>query len=253
MNCDLLSFSSILSQQRMKHAEALFGSNVVSRILGYALFLLGVKKSMISNILEMKEGTLRTLIHSLHTHGLASLEDRRFKTSSFKPLQPIQITPTVEIEKEHVRVDLGAGSTIRIPKTNPVQIKVFLLTLLSNGLVDCLEAAQVLQLSKDRTQKSARKLLRQDVQAIIDQRKGQQYDYVFTPEAKGELIQQFIIDIVQNKRASGSQIAQNLQQRCNRKFSPRSILYQFSKLGLNHIKETLPKHLLDLKKNSLES
>lgn len=254
MNYDLLSFSRKLSQQRIEKAKTLLGKRVVDKILGYALFLLGVDKTKISSFLDMKPGTLRTIVHALHTHGLAALEDRRSKTSTFKPTQPLQTTPTLDENEYCVKIDLGIRDmAIQIPKTNPIQIKVFLLTLLDNALLKCSDIADTLHLSEDRTKKLSGKLAKEDVPKILDQRCGQKQDYLFKPEIKGEIIQQFVLNAATQDRITGEQIAKKLEERCQLKLSPRSILYHFSKLGLNHIKEALLGELAELKKNSSRS
>ncbi|MCP4990690.1 MAG: hypothetical protein GY928_32995, partial [Colwellia sp.] len=57
MNYKLLSFSQELAQQRINKAVTLFGSKIVYKILGYALFLLGMHKPSISLFLNVKEGS----------------------------------------------------------------------------------------------------------------------------------------------------------------------------------------------------
>ncbi len=83
---------------------------------------------------------------------------------------------------------------------------------------------------------------------MIDQRKGQLSDYRFTAEVKAELIQQFVLDIVAEGRASGRSLSEHLLSRCELRLSERSIRDQLGKLGLSRIKESLPNLLSALKK-----
>lgn len=249
MNYELLTFSQALSQQRIGKAATLFGKKIVDKILGYALFLLGMHKPAIALFLDAKEGSLRTTIHALHTQGLAAFEDGRAKISTFMSPPPLKITPSLHVDDSCVKVDLGISNmNIQIPITNRNQIKVVLLTLYSNGILPCSDTAQALGLSEDRTKKIARILSNQDAHNIFDQRCGQKQDYLFSPEIKAEIIQQFILNLANNDSVSGERIAQNLQERCQLKLSPRSILHHFSKLGLNLIKEPLTTELVQLKK-----
>jgi hypothetical protein len=194
------------------------------------------------------------LIHALHTQGLTAFEDGRAKTSTFKPPPPLKITPSLHVDDSCVTVDLGISNmNIKIPITNHNQIKVILLTLYNNGILPCSDTAKALDLSEDRTKKIARILSNQDAHTIFDQRCGQKQDYVFSPEIKAEIIQQFVLNVVNDDRVSGERIAQNLQERCQLKLSPRSILHHFSKLGFNHIRNSLTTELARLKKKSPQS
>ncbi len=251
MNYKLLTFSQELAQQRIDKAVTLFGSRIVYKILGYALFLLGMHKPAIALFLNVKEGSLRTLIHALHTQGLNAFEDGRTKATTFKtPLSPT-VSPSLQVNDSCIKVDLGVSNMkIHIPIANRNQIKVILLTLYNNGILTCLDTAKALELSEDRTKKLARILSNQDAHNIIDQRNGQKQDYLFSPEIKAEIIQQFVLNVINHDRVSGNRIAQALYERCKLKLSPRSILYHFSKLGLNHIRESLPARLAEIKKNS---
>lgn len=249
MNSENLTFSQQLRDRRIAQAEALLGPKVVCKTLGYALFLLGATRSAIGSFLDMPTGSVRSLVLSIHKRGLPALEDQRSKTSSFKPPAPAQITPTVESHENCLRVNLGIGNlVVDIPDSNKVQKRVVLLTLLHNGLLNPPEVAEALGLSQDRTGKLARALQRNDVEAILDHRRGQQKDWLFTPEVKAELIQQYVLDTVEHRKVSGEKLAEHLNERCQIELSSRSILHHVSTLGLFLIKTSLPAHLAELKK-----
>lgn len=250
MNCEILSFSKKLSQQRITQAETIMGTKVVRKILAYALFLLGVDRTTISSFLNTPPGSIRSLILAMKSRGLAGFEDQRAKASSFKAPVPEQITPTIQAENIWLKVDLGVGNLVlRIPEVNPVQKKVVLLSLLNSCLLTRSEVADALHLSADRTGKLAAKLQQQDVKGILDQRQGQRQEYLFIPQIKAELIQQFVIEAVGQRSTSAEQLAKKLQERCQLSLSPRSILLHLSKLGLSNIRTSLPEHLAELKKN----
>lgn len=250
MNCEILSFSKKLSQQRISQAETILGTKVVRKILAYALFLLGVDRTTISSFLNTPPGSIRSLILAMKNRGLAGFEDQRAKASSFKAPAPEQITPILQPENIYLKVDLGVGNLVlRIPEVNPVQKKVVLLSLLNSGLLPRGEVADALHLSADRTGKLAAKLQQQDVKGILDQRQGQRQEYLFIPQIKAELIQQFVIEAVGQRSTSAEQLAKKLQERCQLSLSPRSILLHLSKLGLSNIRTSLPEHLAEFKKN----
>jgi len=247
----MLSFSQKLSDQRLSHAETLLGRKIVNKILAYALFLLGVNRSMISSALNIPQGSIRSLVLAMKNRGLSGFEDQRTKSSSFKPPFPEKIKPILKTEKDSwLKVDFNIGNLLlRIPESNPVQKRVVLLSLLNSGLLERNEVADALRLSVDRAGKLARKLEQEDVKGILDQRQGHRQDYRFTPEIKAELIQQFAIEAVAQRPTGGEQLAKQLKERCQLTLSARSILSHLSKLGLSSIRDSLPEHLAELKKN----
>jgi biotin operon repressor len=260
MNCDNLRLDEDLHKQRIAQAQGILGAEVVSKILGYGLFLLGALRSDIASFIDMPPGSVRSLIRAMHQRGLPALEDQRSKTSSFKP--PAPVTETVTLASSPAlsqvgsswRIELGLSNlNIDIPDSNPLQKRIVLLTLLANGLLSRHEVAQALGLSEDRTAKLARLLQERDVQSVMDQRHGQQQDYRFTPEIKSELIQQFVLDVVDQGKASGEQLAANLKRRCNIVLSPRTILHHVSSLGLKRISRSLPDQLSELQKKRSKS
>jgi hypothetical protein len=62
-------------------------------VLGqYALFLLGVNRSVISSALNIPQGSIRSLVLAMKNRGLAGFEDQRTKSSSFNPHLPEHLT-----------------------------------------------------------------------------------------------------------------------------------------------------------------
>ena len=257
MNCDQFDFSSERSHKRIQQARTIFGDKIVNRILAWALLLLGASKPMICMTLDIKPGSLRTLLYRLQNQGLGALEDRRSKTSSFKPnasatpVEPLKVSLHQKDDDHQIR--FGDSLHLQIPTSNPLLLKSILLCLLNNRMLNRREVAQALQLSEDRVGKLEKKLAEEDVAGLIDQRRGQQQDYVFTPTIKGELIQQFVIDLVRDGKMSGEGLSKHLKERCQYDLSPRSILYHLSHMGLSKIKSTLPAYLETAKKNSSKS
>lgn len=253
MNCDNLDFSFRLSNERIQQANAIFGAKII-QILAWALFLLGANKPSICSALSFKEGSLRTLLFRLKNQGLGVLEDRRTKASSFKtnPLPNSIVEPTkVTLSHTYEAYQICFGSEslqIQIPNSNPVLLKAMLLCLLNSHILNRKEVAQALRLSEDRVAKLVNIMCKDDIHGILDQRNGQKQDYVYTPEVKGELIQQFVIDLVQDGKTSGENLSKHIEERCQFRLSPRSILHHLNILGLSQIKSTLPNHLEALKK-----
>ena len=114
-----------------------------------------------------------------------------------------------------------------------------LLTFLDNGLITRKEVAQALGFSCGNTDKLLRKIRTEDVSGLLDKRRGQQKDHVFTPEIKSELILQFTSNAVSGKSTSGSALAHDLKERTQLDLSDRSIRMYISKLGLKDMDKKL--------------
>ena len=176
---------------------------MVKHMICFALYILGVDRKSISDLLVIPPGTVRSIIRAILHDGLPALEDRRRSSSKFLLLPEKSYKVTVRTEEQSVIVDLGAAGELAIPRENTLQIKVILLTLLDNNLITTREVAEVLGFSTVHTFNLAQKLHADDVIALIDKREGQQQEYRFTPAVKAELIQQFVLDIVSSGKSSG--------------------------------------------------
>ncbi len=249
INCQTIPFSHKLQQQRITQAQSILGNRVVKHIICFVLYLFGVDRKSIADLLHTPPGTIRSIIRAIIHDGLPALEDRRRSSSTFLSPSSKSIQVTIRTEEQSVIVDFGVGGELKIPPQNTLQIKVILLTLLDNNLISTQEVSEVLGFSTVHTLNLAQKLSADDITALIDKRKGQQQEYRFSPELKAELIQQFVLDIVSSGRSSGKLLAEHLQQRCELILSERSIRDHISKLGLSMIKRSLPDLLSALKKN----
>ncbi len=249
IDCQTIPFSEELQQQRMAQAQTILGNRVVKHIMCFVLYLFGVDRKSISDLLRTPPGTIRSIIRAILHDGLPALEDRRKSSSTFLPLPEKILKVTVRTGEQSVIIDFGDAGELTIPRQNTLQVKVILLTLLANNLITTREVAAVLGFSTVHTLNLANQLQADDVIALIDKRQGQQQEYRFTPEVKAELIQQFVLDIVSIGKSSGKLLANHLQERCALVLSERSIRDHINKLGLSGIKKSLPHLLSALKKN----
>lgn len=225
------------------------GAKVIKRIICFALYLLGVDRKSISDLLNIPPGSTRSIIRAVFCGGLAAFEDRRRRTSTFLPPREQKTKVAVSVQEEWIVVDLGGSGQIKIPPQNFLQARVILLTMLNNNLLNTREVAEVLDISMAHVLNLARGLQTEDVSSLIDKRGGQQQEYRFTPEVKAELIQQFILDVVIEGHTSGRLLSEHLQERCKLSLPERSIRHHVKELGLARIKKTLPPLLAQVKKN----
>ncbi len=253
IDCQNAFFSHELQQQRLTQAKTVLGEKVVRRILCFALYLLGVDRSSIADLIDIPPGTIRSVVRAMLHDGLPALEDRRGASSTFLAPQQRTMKIEVQMEQQGLRVDFDAMGRLEIPRENTLQSRVVLLTLLGQGLVSTRDVAEALGLSAVHALNLARRLHSDDVPALIDKREGQKQEYRFTAGVKAELIQQFVLDLVAGGRVSGRLLSEHLKQRCKLSLSGRSIRDHIGKLGLSRIKKSLPELLKGLKKNSMRS
>lgn len=255
IDCRDLTFSSELSKKRIAQAQKIFGTRVIKYILCFALYLLGVSRKAIANATDISPETLKTLLRKLYKEGLSAFEDRRQSSASFLPLPaPVKIHEVTEIslykQDQSLVVDFGIQDRkLTIPRGNTLQVRTVLLTMLNSQFLSKEKVASFLELTIVHTGNLARKLHNEDVSALVEKRQGQQQDYRVGPEVKAELIQQFAVNVVSQGRTSGKQIAENLRERCNLEVPERTVRHHVAKLGLPIIKESLPKMLVEVKKN----
>ena len=246
-------FSVHRSQQRLEKADRILGKRVVRRILAFALYLFGADFQGIAQLLAIPQNTMKSRLLRIWDEGLVSFEDRRRKSSAFLPAaETSEVSPRpppkVSIENEFVHVIWAGNEGLKMPKKNKIQCRTVLLTLLAAKMLCRDEVAQALEVSTERTRKLKTALIKHDVAALIDQRRGQQHDYQVTPELKAEMIQQFFLNISTGVSTSSQRLSDDLKERCQSNLDPRIIRIHLAKLGLPKIRETLPKLLRGTKK-----
>lgn len=248
-NQNLPQLSPGSSQRRIDRATDILGAEVVSRILALAMYLLGAKRKALAEFLAIPLDTVKSLVQRVFSDGLPALEDRRRKASTFMPrtVEP-EMRCKLFLEQEKVVVEFNEATRIEIPRRNPIQCRTVLMTMLESKLLGIGEVAKAIGLSMERVRKLGKKLYQSDVFALIDQRRGQLQDYRFTPEVKAELIQQFVLNLQTNVGTSSKQLSEGLEKRCQIKVAGRTIRQHGAKLGLGHIRRSLPKLLTALKK-----
>lgn len=252
LNYQAIKFYPELSEARIAGAKKVLGNRVVKRILAFAFYLLGAHRRPIAELLSMPQDTLKSAINRVLKVGIGAFEDSRKKTSSFIPQGAIlPKKPSVFVEDEEIIADFGLRDIIlRIPAKNALQVKTILLTMLNNRLITTAEAANVLGYSPVHISRLSQALVEGDVQALIDKRKGQKQDYLFSPEIKAELVQQFAANAVTGKQSSSRIISEQLKERCNLNLPDRSVRLHIKKLALPRIAKSLPGLVETLKKTS---
>lgn len=252
---DLPTMSLASSQNRMANAAAALGAAATNRIIALALYLLGADLKRLSEFVDMRMDTVKALAKRTLRDGLPALEDRRCRKSTFLPREeaPRDVSCKLRFEDDAFIVEFEGVRRIRLLRRHRAHCRTVLLTLLDAGFLEIDDVAPALGLSRERTRKLRRQLEQEGVCAVLDKRRGQQQDYLFTPEVKSELVLQFTLNAVSGRRTSGRAIAEDLQQRCEIELSERSVRMHLDKLGLSRIADSLPELLEAEKKTSSTS
>jgi transposase len=252
IDCQHLSASPRLSEDRIDQAQERLGLAVVQRILCFALYLLGVNRKAISQLLGIPLETAKSIIKAVNRDGLEALEDRRRRFSTFLP--KIQFEParfTLRDEEDHVVVDLGGGDTfLKLSRRDPLQLKIVLLSMLNNNLLLKRDVAETLKLTPSHTTTLARRLSEEGAHSLVDRRQGQKQEYRVPAPIKAELVQQFAVDIITSGQTSGSKISTELKKRRNISIPARTVRHHLAQMGLREIKQSLPQLLAGVKKTS---
>lgn len=241
------------SQRRLEKAAGILGSNVVTRLLAFSLYLLGANRKALAGFTGIRLEALKSLVQRGFSDGLPALEDRRTKSSTFLPSQAFlpKFEPQVLVESEKLVVQFNEETRMEIPLGNPIQCRTVLLTMAESKLLSLDEVANAVGLSAERVRKLKTKLAKKDVvDALVDQRKGQQKDWLVTPEVKAELIQQYVVNLQSEGRTSSEKLKDDLSSRCNIVIAPRTIRLHVANLGLARIRESLPQLLAQVKKTA---
>lgn len=251
LSCQNLCFENTLSQERIKNAYALFGENVIKRVVSFSLYLLGVKRASIGRVMNMPDESVKSLIKALQHDGIGALEDRRCKHTTFLPPAPsCPDSCSVRREHEQVLVDLGNSLVLRLPLRNTIQVRTVLLSLLNSSLLTVKSVSDVLELTDVHTRKLAKTLETSDATGLLDKRNGQRTDYRYDDEVKSELIQQYAAHAITGRSTASIALTQDLNGRLNLGLAHRTVRHHIQKMGLQRIAHSLPLLIEELKKNS---
>jgi len=140
-------FNQKRSTSRLDKAKKVFGEKVLVNILCLCLYLFGMKRNIIALILGISENTVRAKIRIILMDGASSLHDRRQRgcVENKKQQAPASnLQGNITVEKNDAVTIINLGETpVTIPNTNPLQIKVVLLTLVENKLITKSEGLRI--------------------------------------------------------------------------------------------------------------
>ena len=252
MDCRHVELSPTKSEERINRALHVFPKGLLMRLLAFTLHLLGVRRQIVAALVGMPEESVKTVVRLAMRDGFPALRDRR--RSEGPPVARASPSPpriAVRREGEWYVVEFGPnGKSLRIPVTFRVQARTVLLSLVNAGLLSVQETATALGIHAAHCRELARKLASHDVvESLIDKRQGQKQDYRVGPEQKAEIIQELAARAITGQSMSSDVLAEVVNERTHAGMSARTVRWHIQKLGLTHIKETLPQLIETLKKS----
>lgn len=253
MDCRNIDFSAEKSHQRIERYLEIFSPELLNRIFALVLHLLGVKRQTVATMVNMPEESVKTLLSNIQKNGFVAIRDRRYSSANLSGVRSPSSNPTVTLatEGDYCVVNFSDNHEIRIRRAHQVHLRTLLLSLCHAGLLTTTEVSSALEMTPAHCRELARQLSRDDVvDVLIDQRQGQQQDYLVGADVKAQIIQYFAALAVTGRSTSGDALAKALIEFDQMALSPRTIRWHMNKLGLNTIKKTLPELVERLKKTS---
>ncbi len=244
-----IALTSSLARKRQKVAEEVLGPKVVSRLIGFALFLLGGNREHIASETGMSLNTFLSFLTRMNRFGVEGLRDRR--RSTVKPSPPLPMRVKIARQEDGVCLRLlPTTAELLLRPCNVDQNRVVVLTLSASGLLSSSQAGELLQVSPGYIPALCRKLTEGDAPAVLDKRVGQQEDYRVTEQMKAELVVQWSANAALGKSCSSPALNTDLQERCGIKLPERTIRYHLNKLGLKSKAKELSRLITSVKKGS---
>jgi hypothetical protein len=254
MNCQGIIFSPIQSQKRIERALRVLPSQVLKRILLFALYLLGARLNNIASVVEMPKESVKTTINRVMRDGLSAFYDRRqsVETYGWQLLPPPQEPQaSVLVKEDYCAITFGnMNHQLKIQRNYQVYLRTILLSLLQVNLLAVHTVSSILGITAAHCRELAAKLVNYGVtEVLVDKRKGQKQDFRFDLSVKAELIQQFAARAVTGYPTSSQALTKIINDTQKTAISPRTVRWHMNKLGLTQIKKTLPELFETLKKN----
>jgi len=249
MDCRTIEFSPIKAQQRIDKVLRVFPRALLFRILAFSLYLLGAKLNQISSLVGIPEESIRTYVRVVFRDGFdAVLDRRRNGTPVVSP--PVQQGMSLRTERDWLVISCDSVSgEIKIPSDHKVQARTVLLTLVQSELLADQDIAPALALSPRTCHRLAKKLLANDVElSLFDKRCGQMQDFRVGPVQKAEIIKHYTARVVTGHSTSSNKIAEAVNTDSEIQISPRTLRWHVAKLGLPLMKPSLPEMVDTLKK-----
>lgn len=257
MNCQHIEFSPEKSEERFDIALRVFHPKVLYRIIAFVLYILGAKRRDVARTMNMPLDSVKTTVRVINQDGFPALRDRRRSDNYFRP-KLSKALPQISVRQDDdycvVEFCEKGDLKMKILLSHQMQVRTILLSLLNARLISTKETAAVLGICEAYCRELAGKLDRDDIpDSLLDKRRGQKSDYRVGAGEKAEIIKQFAARAVTGHSTSSEILAERVSESTQTTVSSRTIRWHMNKLGLKHIKHSLPALVDSLKKTVNDS
>jgi len=231
-------------QKRLDQAIDSLGNDVVHKILGFSLYILGFPYDYISSNVGISEPGLKTFIKDVCQNGVQRFLDKRKKAAYSIPPKdfPVAAPPKTTVEysdigENHVQFKLTGPISLRLHKDDIIGKKLLSLLFLDAGLLRQKDVANLLDCRRLSVYKNHQKFNSLGTKGLLDNREGQKRDYKVDSEVKGEIIKEYLLSIFSNEVPTKTTISNSLKERFSKDYSERSVASHLKKLGLTDNKK----------------
>ena len=256
MDCQNILFSQKKSQKRIEKVLRILPSQLLKKILFFALYLLGARLNAIASLVDMPEESGKTTVSRVMKDGIPALQDRRksvkISTSASHLPPPQEQQASVLLEDDCCIIIFNdMGHQLKVPLNHRVHLRSVLLSLLKANLLSIQTVSSTLGISVEHCKELATNLEQYGAtKTLVNKRNGQKHDYRVHLSVKAELIQNFAARAVTGQSISSEVLADAVNEAQKTTISSRTIRWHMNKLGLTNIKKSLPELVQTLKKNS---
>lgn len=250
MDCQNILFSQNQSQKRIEKVLRVMPVRVLTKLLFFALYVLGARLNTISSIVDMPLESGKTTISRVMKDGFPAFHDRRKSVYELPLTDKQNYQASVSIRENCCTIKFGnTGCQLQIPQNHRVHLRSVLLSLLQADLLSVQTVSSALGISKAHCRELSLKLIQNGIsQVLIDKRKGQKQDFRVDSSTKAELIKHFAARAVTGHSTSSQALAQIINSGREVCISSRTIRWHMNKMGLTKIKKSLPELFETLKK-----
>lgn len=247
MDCPQLpdTQSAVNGRKRLETAETVLGRDVLTRLLIYALYLLGFKREALADMFGYQLAGVKSIIDRVGAYGLEGLFDRR---RTFR--EPEALKPEVSVKEGAIMIYTPEPVEMTLGADDLLARKVVASALADSGIITVAQGAALLGYTPQAFSRLLKRYREEGSADLIDKRKGQQHDYKVDLSVKSEILYHFLKLACQNEPFSSKEIHQAVSAAFPEKeISERTIRHHLSRLGFGEVQRRLKEELFRGKKN----
>jgi transposase len=248
-------------QQRTKQAMDALGTDVMIKIFVFSLYCLGYSYEYISKLSGFSQPGVKRIVNEVLKNGVFGFLDKRKKITAKQPMiSKINKTAVIETSIEckqynhnYVQYLLSGRFCLKIRKDDTLSNKVLTLLLFESGLIEQQEAARILECHRNTVYLNLEKFKIHGAKGLLDARVGQKANYKFDSQVMAEIVNAFIVDIMEGHTPTKTTISGHLKNKFSQEYSQSAVASHLKKIGLTEHKEDLVKNICKQVNAKIES